>query len=130
MKYDEFVGHVQNRARLGTQSNAVRAIRATLETLSERIVAGEAEDIAAQLPQEIGQYLKHADTIERFSLDGFFDRVAERENIDLPEAAYHARVVISVVKEAISPGELSQLKDQLPDEFQPLFDGHEGKMAT
>lgn len=50
MEYQDFIGAVQNRARVGTAEQAVSAIRATLETLGERIVTGEAEDLAAQLP--------------------------------------------------------------------------------
>jgi uncharacterized protein (DUF2267 family) len=132
MQYTEFVGHVQNRARLGTQGEAVRAIRATLETLGERMVKGQAENLAAQLPQEIGYYLQQqADTTDRFSLDEFFERVAKRENVDMPDATHHARAVVSVLAEAVPPGQLQRVKGQLPDEFEPLFAaGSEGKMRT
>ena len=129
MKYNEFVGHVQNRARLGTQGETVRAIRATLETLGERLVTDEANHLAAQLPQEIGHYLRQVDTTDRFSLNEFFQRVAERETIDMPEAAYHARAVISVLTEAVTPNQLEHVRGQLPDEFEPLFtSGSEGEM--
>lgn len=43
----------------------MRAIRATLETLAERITAGEAENLAAQLPSELGVILRGADVSER-----------------------------------------------------------------
>src|ERR1700704_1363989 len=97
MTYDEFIGQVQSRARLGTSGDAVRATRATLEVLGQRLFGGEAKDLAAQLPQEIGYYLRQAETSESFGLDEFFKRVSERERVDLPVAVHHARVVISVV---------------------------------
>jgi uncharacterized protein (DUF2267 family) len=50
MTYDEFIGQVHHRARLGTTGDAVRATRATLEVLGERLFGGEAKDLAAQLP--------------------------------------------------------------------------------
>lgn len=95
MQYDEFVGEVQNRARLPSRGDTVRAIQATLETLAERIAPGEADDLAAQLPPELGTFLRDVDTTERFSVDDFFLRVAAKETADLPDATHHARAVIA-----------------------------------
>ena len=129
MQYNEFIGHVQDRARLGTQGEAVRAVHATLETLGERIVEDEARHLASQLPQEIGAYLRQADTTDRFSLDEFFQRVAKREDVDLPDATHHARAVISVLTEAVTPNQIDDVRGQLPDEFGPLFTaGSEGQL--
>ncbi len=55
MKHDEFIGQMQYRARLSSRGAAERATRATLETLAERLAGGEARDLAAQLPPEIGE---------------------------------------------------------------------------
>jgi uncharacterized protein (DUF2267 family) len=131
MKYDEFIGQVQNRARIPTREEAVKAIRATLETLAERLAGGEPNDLAAQLPEEIGVYLKHerAGAGERFSLDEFFQRVSEREGVDLPVSVYHTRVVIEILQEAVSTGQINDVLAQLPEEFNRLFEaGSEGKM--
>lgn len=129
MKYNEFVGHVQNKARLGTQGETVSAIRATLETLGERISTEEAQHLAAQLPQEIGYYLQQVDSTNRFSLDEFFVRVAEREKVDVPDATHHARAVVAVLTEAVTPNQLEEVRNQLPNEFKPLFtSGSEGKL--
>lgn len=128
MKYNEFVGHVQNRARLASNGEAVRAIHAALETLGERLAGGEASNLASQLPEEIGEYLR-VERDEAFSLDEFFQRVAKREGVDLPDATHHARAVISVLGEAISAGALANARAQLPDEYNPLFEaGSEGEM--
>src|SRR4051812_26298599 len=59
MQYDRFVGHVQHRAQLASNGEAVHAIRATLPTLAERLTPEEAKDLASQLPQEIGVFLHH-----------------------------------------------------------------------
>ena len=127
MQYDEFVGQVQNRAKLASNGEAVRAIRATLETLADRLAGGAADNLAAQLPREIGEYLRRESVGElsvgeRFDLNEFFRRVAQKEQIDLPIAAYHARVVIEVVQEAVTPGEIAKIRAQLPDDYVPLFE--------
>ncbi len=129
MNYDEFVGEVQNRARLPARGETMRAIQAALETLAERIAAGEADDLAAQLPPELGTFLRDVGTTERFSVDDFFLRVAAKETADLPDAVHHARAVIAVLQEAITTGEIEDVRAQLPDDYAPLFEaGSEGEI--
>lgn len=132
MTHDEFVGHVQNRARLGSRGAAETAIRATLETLAERLDAGAAENLSAQLPPEIARHLRgdHALLFERMSLDDFFQQVSARESagIDLPEAVYHVRVVMEVLQEAVSKGEIEKIRATLPAEFRPIFAGSRGNL--
>ncbi|PSQ50930.1 hypothetical protein BRD15_00465 [Halobacteriales archaeon SW_6_65_15] len=92
MNYSDFIGEVQHRLEMGTQGEAVRATRAVLETLGERLQEGEASDLAGPLPMEIDYYLESADHGQRFDYDEFISRVAERENMnpedddDRPEA--------------------------------------------
>lgn len=129
MQYHEFIGKVQNRARLGTTGEAVRATRATLEVLGQRLHQGESEHLASQLPAEVAVFLENDHPDEAFGVEEFFERVGTRENVNLPEAAHHARAVISVVKEAVSKGQFNDVRAQLPEEYDPLFEsGSEGEM--
>ncbi len=130
MNYHEFLGAVQHRAEMATTQEAVKATRATLQTLAERITRGEASDVAAQLPEELATYLEGAKAKpEVFSAQEFLERVAAREEVDLPVSSYHARVVIEVLSEAITPAELTQLRGQLPADYDALFEaGSEGEM--
>lgn len=133
MTHDEFVGQVQARARLGSRGAAESAIRATLETLAERLEAGISEKLAAQLPPELGRHLRgiQAISFERMSLDDFFQRVRDRETpgVDLPAAVYHVRVVMEVLQEAVSVGEVEKVRRTLPAEFRPIFEaGSRGDM--
>ena len=133
MKHDEFIGQVQHRARLSSRGAAERATRATLETLAERLSGGEAKDLAAQLPPEIGEHLRGSWSAigDRFSLDEFFKRVSRREGTDLPDAVFHARVVIEVLREAVSKGEMDDIRAQLPAEFDRLIEaGSQGHMPV
>jgi uncharacterized protein (DUF2267 family) len=130
MQTEEFLGQVQNKAHLATLGEAMRATRATLETLAERLGPDETRHLAAQLPHEIQLFL--ADTgmskPERFSSNEFLLRVCAREGIDLPESTQHARAVIGVLTEAVSAGEMIDVLERLPDDYRRLFAGSEGKM--
>lgn len=134
MTHDEFVGHVQNRARLASRAAAEASIRATLETLAERLEQHASEKLAAQLPAEIGRHLRGDRAVEftRFSMHEFFQRVCNREgeSVDAAEAAYHARVVMEVLGEAVTPGAVEKVRAALPEEFGPLFEaGSKGRMS-
>ena len=120
MKYDEFLGQVQHRAGLGSHAEAERA---TLETLAERLASGEAHDLASQLPPELARSLESPDAGigAKLTLDEFFELVSERERADLPTATFHARVVIGVLTEAVSLGEIQDVRVQLPAAFAQLF---------
>jgi uncharacterized protein (DUF2267 family) len=130
MQTEEFLGQVQNKAHLATLGEAMRATRATLETLAERLGPDETRHLAAQLPHEIQLFL--ADTgmsmPERFSSDEFLLRVCAREGIDLPISTRHARAVIDVLTEAVSEGETLDVLERLPDDYRRIFAGSEGRM--
>jgi uncharacterized protein (DUF2267 family) len=123
VKYDEFLGQVQHRAGLGSHAEAERATRSTLETLAERLAGGEAHDLASQLPAELARSLEAPDAGigAKLTLDEFFELVSERERADLPTATFHARVVIGVLTEAVSIGEIQDVRVQLPAAFAQLF---------
>ena len=124
MKHDEFIGQVQHRARLRSRGDAERATWATLQTLGERLAGGEAKDFASQLPPVLAKYALsgQAGAGEHFSVDEFFRRVSDREGVDLPKAVFHACVVISVLQEALSQGEIDDIRAQLPPEYDRLFE--------
>jgi uncharacterized protein (DUF2267 family) len=63
------------------------------------------------------------------SLDDLFARVGEEEGVETPDAVFHARTVAGVLAEAVSPGELDKIIDQVPEDFGPLFAGSEGRLA-
>ena len=121
MQYDEFVSEVQQRARLDTRREALIAIESTLKTLGERLTDKEAAHLAAQLPPDVGRFLTVVDTNKSFDLKTFYENISRRESIGQPMSREHARAVLSVVEEAVSPGELQDVLAQLPDEYLTLF---------
>jgi uncharacterized protein (DUF2267 family) len=126
MQHDEFIGQVQNRARLASRGDAERASRATLETLAERVPEGLADNLAAQLPHEIGEHLRRteifagAGTGERFSRQDFIARVAQRAGVREQQAAYLIRTVTEVVDEATEGGIMDNVAESLPADIRQL----------
>jgi uncharacterized protein (DUF2267 family) len=131
MNFDEFVGEVQHRARLASEGEAVRAISATFQVLGERLYGGEVKDLAAQLPREISVYLEAAQEQATYSLDEFFKKAADYEEVDLPESVHHTRAVIDVLSDVVSAGEMRDVRAQLPEEYDALFEaGSSGELNT
>ena len=124
MKAEEFIREVMHRAKLSSREAAQDAVRATLETLSEHLTPGEVENVSSQLPQELAVYMRQpliGGVAERFSLDDFILRVAEREGVNVSEAMNNAHVVASLMGEVVSMGQLEHLIAQLPTDIAQLF---------
>ncbi len=131
MQLHDFLGQVQHRAQLRDFDTALRASRATLETLAERLDGNEPSQLGAQLPHELAEFLHRetAGTGERFDSNEFLKRVSEREGVDLPVAVYHTRAVIEVLREAVSAGEINDVLAQLPEDYKRIFEaGTSGSM--
>jgi uncharacterized protein (DUF2267 family) len=120
MKQDEFMTKVGQRADVSL-SAAEALTAATLQTLAERISGGEAQDLAAQLPEELKPHLTGADEpAEPFDAEEFVRRVVERSGIDSDRASAAIRAVFTTVREAVAPGEFDDVTAQLPKNFQEL----------
>jgi uncharacterized protein (DUF2267 family) len=132
MQHDRFIGLVQNRARLSSRGEAEVITRAVLETLAERLAGDEPANAAAQLPKGLAAYLQHdyAGSGMAYSLKEFLKMVSLRAGLDVSQAAYCTRVVLEVLREAISKGEMNDIKAQLPQEFDALFVGSQGQMQV
>jgi uncharacterized protein (DUF2267 family) len=122
MDYDKFIQEVKTRAHIENTDAAERTIKAVLKTLSEHLARHQAEHIKAQLPGEISKYIISREEGERFSVDEFLERVADREkDVILDAAMHHSRAVIEVLCDAINESEVYDLKSQLPPDFETLF---------
>ena len=123
VQYQEFVDRVRQRAGLASFAEAEAATQATLTTLGEYLTGGEGLDLAAQLPQGLAELLRRQPP-ERsmiFSLNDFLQRVGEEEGVGIEEASAHARAVMGVLEEAVTEGEMDDVRRQFPSEFDPLF---------
>jgi uncharacterized protein (DUF2267 family) len=71
---------------------------------------------------EIDWYLESAESGQRFDFDEFVDRVGERANADDQDALFYSQAIMSLVAELVPGGEMQQVRDQLPDDYDPLWD--------
>lgn len=120
MDYDTFIGEVQNRAALASREDALTATRITLEQMSRRIEPNAAENLAAQLPREIGRHLEKVDEVESYEWTEFIDRIVEtggyNRDDEEGDAVHHARAVIDVLDDAVEESALRDVRDQFPPE--------------
>lgn len=125
MEYNEFITHVQSLAQSNSREEAERATRATLETLKERISSTEAQELAAQLPDELGECLQgqEADSNQSFNLKEFITRASQKENIEPTTAAIHVRAVFAVLQNAIKPEIFSAFHAHFSHDYEELFGG-------
>ncbi len=123
MEYNEFITHVQSLAQSNDREEAERATRATLETLKERVPGDEAQEIAAELPQELGQSLqgREGQSSESFNLQEFITRVSLRENIEPTTTAIHVRAVFAVLQNAINPEKFAKFHHHFSHDYEELF---------
>ena len=128
MQYDELCDAVRTRTDLVTSNEASTAITGTIELLSRRLAGGEPANLAAQLPGEIQETLtRHTGPAETFNIDEFLQRLADYEGSGCTpaQARAHARTVLAALGQFVSPGELDNIRSQLPAGYDALFPGDE-----
>jgi uncharacterized protein (DUF2267 family) len=115
--------------RLSLDDTAARHVtEAVLETLAERIAAGQVEDLIAQLDPLLHPPLRRGMSSakpggRRMSLEEFLRRVAAREGADVDEAGLRDRVsedvraVFATLAEAVSDKEWFDVTAELPAEY-------------
>jgi uncharacterized protein (DUF2267 family) len=129
-EYEAFMTTVQQKAHL-SRADAERATRATLETLAERLAAGEARDLAAELPDELAPWLATDTPAQPFDVSDFIRRVAAREGSeDLSAAQQHASAVFEALGRMVSRAEIDDMVAELPKDYEPLIREAEGEFAS
>jgi uncharacterized protein (DUF2267 family) len=126
--YERFLTTVQVKARLARE-DAERATHATLQTLAERLSAGEARDLAAQLPDELAPWLATDSGAEPFHADEFVRRVAAREQADTSAAERHVRAVFDALGRTVTREELEDMAAELPRDFEPFVGEARGRFV-
>ncbi|WP_375537887.1 MULTISPECIES: DUF2267 domain-containing protein [Streptomyces] len=136
MRYEDFTGQVQARAGLGSRQAAEQTVRATLETVAERVPDGVADHLAAQLPREAAEPLRRVVAVhetspheraeqrvhgERFDLPVFAGRVAWRAETSEEEALRRAGAVLEVLDAAVAPELMRKLEDVLPPDIRDVL---------
>ncbi|MET8087449.1 DUF2267 domain-containing protein [Micromonospora sp. NPDC005237] len=127
MEYEDFINAVATRVKVSTD-RAATLTSATLETLADRISAGQAEDLAYQLPDGLDDHLRKPPPLRRqehaqpFGLDEFVRRVADHPAVDRALAGAGVRAVLTTLREAVSRDEFEDAMAQLPKEFRQVIE--------
>jgi uncharacterized protein (DUF2267 family) len=122
MKFEEFMKTVSERAGLDREQ-AEKAVRATLNTLAQRLAGGEAKDLASQLPEELKEtvlFTTGAGEGHRMHLEEFIARIADREGTSVDAARRHAKAVMATLHDAVTDEEFEEVAGQLGPEYREL----------
>ena len=122
MNYGEFMKEVRERSGLDREQ-AERAVRATLNTLAQRLAGGEAKDLASQLPEELKTTVMvttGAGKGEPMSLQEFVATVADREGCPPDAARDHVKAVMATLRDAVTDKEFEEVMGQLDREYRVL----------
>jgi len=122
MQFDDFINRVQELAKLATKEESTTMTRAVLETLGERLDRKVCNGVASQLPNELKDYfLVRSNTTDQYGLAEFYNRVGARADLKYQEAVTYTRQVLTVLRQAIPQGEIQDILEDLPSEYQALF---------
>ncbi|MCW3019013.1 MAG: hypothetical protein JWN10_1321 [Solirubrobacterales bacterium] len=121
-RYERFTTTIEQRAGI-SWAQAERAARATLETLGERISAGEVRKLAQDLPFQLRMWLNNLahEQAQSFDADEFVRRVAEREGVDPETAEAHTRAVFIALARLVRGEEVAKLERQLSHDYRRLL---------
>jgi uncharacterized protein (DUF2267 family) len=121
VNYETFIAAVEQLADIPhDQAEPVTCF--TLNTLAQRISAGQAEDLAARLPGQLRPCMRHEGAIATFHVDEFFRRIEEQLGADRATAERVARAVLATLWTAVGPKEFADAQSQLPGDFVPLLE--------
>lgn len=118
------VDQVRRRAGLERDEEAERVVRATMHKLGARISSGQARDLAAVLPPELGEELTNHGTRQATSVDKheLIDQIsAEIHSVDAETVEEHVAVVLHTVRQWAPDTELDDTLAQLPPQLAALF---------
>ena len=123
MQFDEFINRVQEQTKMDTSEKAISLTKAVLETLGERLDRKVRNGVAAQLPKELKDFLlTGSDQTDRYPLAEFYNRVGARADLKYQDAVKRTLQVFVVFQQAIPSGEIQDILEDLPPEYEALFE--------
>jgi uncharacterized protein (DUF2267 family) len=122
VEYDQFIDRVAELAGV-SREHAEMLSHATLTVLADRISGGQALDLAAMLPEELGEHLRKppSKTPKNYSFDEFVVRVHDRAHVPLDEIRPGIRAVLLTLRETAGEKEFRDTLAQLPGQFRALL---------
>ena len=126
MQYGEMINNVIERGGPSDRETAKQVTQIVVADLGQRLTGDEANDLAAQLPEELKDAAAEHSAAEPVTddVDDFLRRVAGHlgQGADPEQARRHVQAVFATLAGAVSAGEIGDLRSQLPAGFGPLFE--------
>ncbi|WP_128544225.1 DUF2267 domain-containing protein [Larkinella soli] len=127
MHYNEFIHAAKDQLGLDTAEDVVRVSRAVLHTLVDHMAGNSADNLAAQLPAELGHIIREVspedrDQGRRFSLKEFYERVGQRAGVEPTQGKHYTHGFMKVLVQMVTEGETVKLQKILGDSYAPLFE--------
>ncbi|WP_017974679.1 DUF2267 domain-containing protein [Actinopolyspora halophila] len=118
-----FQEQVQQHTGLTDATETERLTRATIRALSERLAAGQLNDLEPALPPELHDELYRFDgQAISFDKDTFLDQVSgEVDTVDIDEVERRVRAVFEVLLQWAPGEEIEDTIAQLPPDLAEMF---------
>jgi uncharacterized protein (DUF2267 family) len=131
MQYEQLITQIQDGAGLSSRDEADEALRATLEAIGAGIPEDLADELAAQLPDEIARCLRPPALVaagggDRMNRREFVHRIAEACHLDDEQAAQIIPAVFAAIDRASGGMISTEIRYALPAEMRSLT----GDMGT
>jgi uncharacterized protein (DUF2267 family) len=125
MQYEQLITQIQDQTGMTSRDDADEAIRATLEAIGAGIPTDLADELAAQLPDEIARCLQPpalvaAGATNRMDKREFIHNVAERCHLDDAQAAQIIPTVFTTLDRATGGMVSTEIRDALPPDIRSL----------
>jgi len=115
MGFRELIRRVQQYSGF-TDAESKDALECMVENLAVRLDEGERKEFANQLPEELQDIaLAVRPTEENTHQEDIVAQFMELQGIDEPRAKMQILAAWNALKEAITPGELNDIRTQLPN---------------
>lgn len=128
MQYPEFIHAAKEKLGVETEQEVLDITRAFLHTLTKHLAGNAADNLGAQLPAPLLDIIREInpeerDQGERFKLTEFYERVADKLDVDADTGERYTMQFMQVFGPMVTAGELHKLKITLSEDYAPLFEG-------
>ncbi len=114
MGFRELVKKVQLYSGFSDKESQ-KALELMVACVAERLTEGERDDFASELPHELRDIAFFAPKIDKAKKEDILGEFMQRQQIDEPHAKKQIFSAWKALKDAISRGEIDDIRAQLPN---------------
>ena len=114
MGFREMIKRVQLYSGF-SDSESKDALECMVESLAVHLTEGERKDFASQLPQELKDIALTVEATEENSRQDILEQFMQNQHLDEAHAKKQILTAWKAIKDAISPGEIEDIRAQLPN---------------